>query len=79
MSAGRGQRHADAPGRAGVAVGRVGGRLLVADADQPDRRFAQRAPERQVVHTGQAERHLDAGALQRRDRQARACQDARPG
>jgi hypothetical protein len=31
------------------------------------------------VHAGQAEGHLDPGALQRRDREARACQDARPG
>ena len=58
--AGRGERHAQPAGGARVAVGGVGGGLLVADADQPDRRLAERAPEREVVHAGQAERHLDA-------------------
>jgi hypothetical protein len=77
--AGGGERHAEPTGRARVAVGRVGGGLLVAHPDQPDRRFAQGAPERQVVHAGQAEGHVHAGPLQRRDRQAGACQDARPG
>jgi hypothetical protein len=77
--AGRGQRHAQAAGGARVAVRGVGGRLLVADSDEADRRFADRAPEREVVHAGQAERHFDARSLQRRDREAGACQDARPG
>ena len=74
-----GERHAQPPGGAGVAVGRVGGGLLVAHADQPDRRLSERAPEPQVVHAGEAERDLHAGPLERGDRQSRACQDARPG
>ena len=49
------QRDAELAGRARVAVGGVGRGLLVANADQPDRRLAQRLPEREVVHAGQAE------------------------
>ena len=61
---GRRQRDAEPPGRARVAVGRVRRRLLVAHADEPDRRLAQRLPQREVVHAGQAEADLDAGLLQ---------------
>ena len=57
---GRGQRHAQPARRARVPVGGVGGRLLVADADEPDRRLAQRLPEREVVHAGQPEADLHA-------------------
>ena len=39
----------------------------MAHADQPDRRRAQRLPEREVVDAGQAEAHLDAGVLELRD------------
>ena len=48
-------------------------------ADEADRRLADRTPEREVVHAGQAEGHFDARPLKRRDREAGACQDARPG
>ena len=60
------------PGRAGVAVGRVGGRLLVAHADQPDRRVPQRLPQRQVVHSREAEADLDPAFLEEVDDQMRA-------
>ena len=65
--AGRRQRDAEPPGRAGVPVRGIRGRLLVAHADQPDRRRAQRLPQREVVDPGQAEAHLDAGVLELRD------------
>ena len=64
------------PRGARVAVGGVGGGLLVADAHEPDRRFAERAPEREVVHAGQAEGHLDARASSAAHRGSRACQHA---
>ena len=63
----RRQRDAELPARARVAVGRVRRRLLVADADQPDRRLAQRLPERQVVNAREAEADLHAGVLELRD------------
>ena len=50
----------------------------MADADQPDRRVAEGAPEREVVNAGEAEGHVHADLLERRDCQARACQDPRP-
>jgi hypothetical protein len=39
----------------------------VADADEADVAVAQRAPDREVVNSGQAEAHLDAGLAQRFD------------
>ena len=62
------QRDAEPPRRARVSVGGVGGGLLVADADEPDRRLPQRLPQRQVVHPGQAEADLHACRLQLRRR-----------
>jgi hypothetical protein len=67
-----GDGDAEAPGGAGVAVGRVGGRLLVPDADEPDGRVAQRLPQRQVVHARQTEADLDAAGLQQLDDAMRA-------
>ncbi len=77
--AGGRQRDAELAGRARVAVGGVRGGLLVADADQPDRRVAQRLPERQVVHAGQAEAHLDAALLEQAQDQLRAGRHAQRG
>jgi hypothetical protein len=59
-----GQRDAEPPAGARVAVGRVRRRLLVAYADEPDRRCAQRLPQRQVVDARQAEADLDAARLE---------------
>ena len=53
---GGGERDAEPAARAGVAVGRVGGRLLVAHAHEPDRRAVQLAPEREVVDARAARR-----------------------
>jgi hypothetical protein len=39
----------------------------VADSDQPDRRFRQRLPDRQVVDAGQPEDDLAAETLERLD------------
>ena len=77
--AGRGECDAEPPGRACVAVGRVGGRLLVAHAHEPDRRAVQLAPEREVVDARQPEGYLDARFLERRHCECGACQHARPG
>ena len=62
--AGGGQRDAEPARRPRVAVGRVRGGLLVADADEPDRGLAQRLPQREVVDPGQPEADLDARALE---------------
>ena len=58
------QRDAELAGGARVAVGGVGRGLLVADADQPDRGFAQRCPEREVVHAWKPETDADARSLE---------------
>ena len=63
---GRRQRDAEPPGRARVAVRRVRRGLLVAHADEPDRRLAQRLPERQVVDARQPEADLHARVLELR-------------
>ena len=63
---------------AGVAVGRVGGRLLVADADEPDRRPVQLTPEREVVNAGEPEGHGDARALERGHRRPAPLSGCRP-
>jgi hypothetical protein len=69
---GRGDRDSELPGRPRIAVGRVGGGLLVPDPDQPDARVAQRLPQRQVVHAGQPEAQLDAALLEQIDDETRA-------
>ena len=58
------KRDAELAAGARVPVGRVRRGLLVADADEADPGLAERLPERQVVHTGQAEADLDARVLQ---------------
>ena len=65
-------RDTEPPGRARVAVGRVGRRLLVPHADQPDPRVAQRLPQRQVVDARQPEADLDAAVLEQVDDETRA-------
>ncbi len=60
-------RDAEATRGARVPVGRVDGRLLVADADEPDRRLRQRLPDREVVDAWQPEGNRDAEALERLD------------
>jgi hypothetical protein len=72
--AGGGEGDPEAAARARVAVGRIGGRLLVADPDEPDRRFREHGPERQVVHPRKAEGDLHAGLLERLHREAGAVQ-----
>ncbi len=69
---GRRQRDAEPARRAGVAVGGVGRGLLVAHADEPDRRRPQRLPEREVVDSGQAEADLHARPLELFDDDLRA-------
>ena len=69
---GRDEGDADVPARPRVPVGRVGGRLLVAHADEPDGRIGERRPQREVVHAGQAEHDLHPGALERRDHRSRS-------
>ena len=44
----------------------------MADADEPDRRAAQRLPQREVVHPRKAEAELDAAVLEQVDDQLRA-------
>ena len=67
---GRRQRDAEPPGRPRVAVGGVRRGLLVADADEPDRRVAQRLPQREVVHARAGRSTtLDAALLEQVDDQ----------
>ena len=73
---GGGERHAEPAARPRVAVGRVGGRLLVANADEPDGRAVQLAPQREVVHAREPEGDRDARVLERGHRRPRPCQDA---
>ena len=44
----------------------------MADSDEPDRRAAQRLPQREVVHSRKAEADLDAALLEQVDDQLRA-------
>ena len=73
---GGGEGHSDPAVRPRVAVGRVGGGLLVADAHEAHGRLAEGPPQGQVVDPGKAERHVDARVLERCHGQAGACQDA---
>ena len=60
----RRQRDAEPAGRPRVAVRRVRRGLLVAHADEPDRRRAQRLPQREVVDAGQPEADLHPGPFE---------------
>ena len=60
-------RDADAPARAGVALGGVPGGRLVAHQDVADRAVVEGVVDRQARPAGDAEDGLDAGALERAD------------
>ena len=55
-----GQAHADLAGGAGVAVGHVGGALLVAGQDEADGRVVEHVEDRHDGRPGVAEDHLHA-------------------
>ena len=65
--AGGADRDADAPGRAGVALGGVAGGRLVAHQDVADGAVVEGVVDRQARPTGDAEDRVDAGALERAD------------
>ena len=63
----RGQRDAEPAGRAREPVRRVRRGLLVPHAHEPDRRRAQRLPQREVVDARQPEGHLHTRPLELSD------------
>ena len=74
---GGGERDAQPPARAGVAVGGVGGGLLVPHAHQPDRRAVQLAPQRRGCARRGARRPRSTPASSSAATAApRPCQDA---
>ena len=60
-------RDADLPADAGVALGGVPGRRLVAHQDVADRAVVEGVVDRQARPAGDAEDRVDAGALERAD------------